>query len=439
MHQHWFLGPRGEAGAERPMISIHTHTHTDEFYHRDFVRFALGFCVRRVTEFQEDGVTPAELKITYRDDVYLRPVFEPGSTRFEGKNPQGNPVSVQMLDEAGAPVAQNPAYYELTRSKGDMIRLSARAEKNQPFGAVVSWTPADGPSQTLEALGIALLTDAHGILEQVLTPTHLAFLEDVGVESYRVTVYELPEGYVPDLLDGRYVPPEGEKPSRTALVENPEPGQQTELRISSLLKNGNREFYRWTVNPLGDYDLDRCDENWEVLYPRTRRWYSEDRSQFFRIRGRTICGGVIRVTTDRREQVAGRWRLTERSVKTGDTVRTTTYIHHEHSGPLRGKLRYTKHCDGNWVAYVYAEDGRKTMEIRPGMTQRQVVEYVPDPNAVSAVEDDLLRGMLDSFTDGAPPGKRRISRRVTEYHPPVPPEHPEDLVDSPDVDIKRFD
>ncbi|MCC5842731.1 MAG: hypothetical protein JJU05_00630 [Verrucomicrobia bacterium] len=420
------------------MLSIHTHEHTDEFHHRHFLRFVYGYTVRRVTEFQPDGVTPAEIKITYRDNVYLRPEFLEGSDTYVGRPARGGrDVTVRMLDDARQPTAVNPAYFELTLHDGEKILMIARGGKNRPFGAVVMRQSPEGDPVTLADLGIQIFTDGDGVIEQVLTPTHFAVVEDTDSGSYTVIIYDEIEKNPPVLHEGRYIAPEGLDPFLQAWVENPGPYEKSDLRIYTRRSRGEPTYYQWTVNPLGDYDLDRCDENWEVTHPWRRRWYSDDGKYFFRQRGTVLCGGTIRVTTERSERIAGNWHVMERHRKIGD--RETADIHYAEPASHRGKIKHRLESDGNWVAYDYNERGFRTLEIRPVATHRTVIEYVPDPSAAIEETDDLLGGLLDSFSDGAPPGKRRMTRHVTDYDPPAPPEVPAEATHLGEVRIHGFE
>ena len=449
LYMNWYLGdtplptPEYANATPRLMLSIHTHEHTDEIFHRHFVRFVMHYTVRRITELQANGA-PAELKITGPGRrgggayVYVRPVFAPGATTFEGPNAYGRSVTVRMLDAAGQPVAEDPFYFELTEPDGDRFRMYAQGAKNQPFGAVASWHPVDGEPKTLADFGIILQTDAEGAITGVRTPSQLAFLEDVSDHQYQVTRYELPETHPPASHANGLLPPEGAVPFSQALVKNLNPESGDVFKIIDIKRRSGNRQSRWTKNPIGDYDLAIHHENGEFWYQRSARWWNEDRTRFYQLSGFITCGGAIQTTTTTRGRIAGEWMDLERKVEIGERVTVESYAYYETPASHLRKVSVIRHCDGRWEAFDYDEEGRRDIEIRPIAVHRQVVEYVEDPDAAAVADDDPLGGLLDAFTDGAPPGKRRVTRTVTEYHPQNPPEIVRQSLDQGEVKIHTF-
>lgn len=410
--------PPGSTTRIRPAVSIYTVRHTDDVYHRHFQRVSFRYCVRRILRYQADGVTPAELKICRDIRRYIFPVFEPGQSTFEGEGRDGKKIRVRMLNEEGEAVTSAPYYIELEEPSGDRFRMYASGGPNRPFGSFTSWHSASGEVRTLADFGITVFTDEKGALTQVRSSENLHVFEDLGGERYRKLNYDQLDKIPDEPKSDGYTIPEGLIPIEDTILENPDPHSSDFIQDVTRYRDKEEvRRLRWTKNPIGDYDLAHYDENWELIYEQHARWYNEDRSRFYRLNGTRLQDGTIRSTLRTRGVIAGRWMDLERRVETGDEVDVTTYHYYEEPASRRHKPWITQYGDGRWEAFDYDAQGRLEIELRPIATTRQVVEFVEEEPAEVPPEEDLLSGLFEAFTDGAPAGKRRVVRTVTDYHP----------------------
>ncbi len=398
---------------------IQTVAHSDSLHRREKMRFHLRYSVRRISKTHPDGTT-AEIKIIRGNHVYAHPTFAEGSAEFEGRSSNGQRFRVRMVDDEYESVTENPVYFELTEANGDRFYLHARGGPGTPFGAFVFWFSAEGEMKTREDFGIFLETDPDGTLRAVRTPHRLALLEDEEHGGYQLRVYrELP--HVDDVLpDNRFLPPENTVPYEHYRYIKPETPGKTGLLAEKILPEQPYRWARWVENPIGDYDLYYDDENGEVYLEIAVRRYTRNPRNFIRTHGQILRGGQRRVTTTERTVIGGSWKNIRQEIDLEGDVTVWTYTYWDEPVPRDFELKTRVSSKGPWAAFDYDIIGRLEVEIRPVETTRQVVEYVPEETPGDG--PGALDAFLAAFTDGAPEGKRRVSREVVEYDPPAPPE-----------------
>ncbi len=385
-------------------LGIETEDHTDAIYNAGAVHVEIRYSVRRTKGVYPSGA-PRNVEINFRQKKFVDAYFAPGRSEFRGKAKTGQLVTVRLLDGAGQPTTGRPEFFELTEPDGSRYRFHARSGPGRSFGVLKEWQPPGKPAQTIEEMGISILTDEHGVIRQVRNPFRTVYVKTLGDQGYQIAVYKNHQ-VSQEAVNGLYTVKNGEVALSRQTFRNPDDSRSDSLESVEYKQGEFKGRYMWVTNMKREYDLMELTEEGEFLRYRKKSWSDYNRDLHFYIRSIKNSDGEFESNHNTWTTMSGKWKALQKTVKIGgETVSTINYTYIKERGPNYGKLKSKWVQNAGWEAYDYDDQGRKVLKIVP-------VEAPPtegsDQNSPSKT-----RYVPESPPEN--PGEALKNGRVTQY------------------------
>ena len=291
---------------------------------------------------------------------------------FDGGSSDASPVTsvrdmgatkVIMVDAQGDPVTSNPEYYDLHDGKGEVYRFGAKSGTDD-FGRLVQRDTPSGFTETPAEAGIEVVTDANGVLRQVVTASRFSDIAVLSDQKYAIRIY--PRYQLGGGKDGDdyYVPPTN-RPLDEWVIENPDTATVEKLRITRITgSKTNVTDFTWTEG----------SKQWELKQgggmrriTRSASWNdSKDRVLF-----ETLMYNPGGGTDGKKRETYMPYRCSMLIVDSDSNPDDGTPAdEYDYYGPADGpekdnKLKSVKFGDGSWVQFDYDSEGRLSKVIRP--------------------------------------------------------------------------
>jgi len=385
------------------------------------LRFTIGFGLGAIRGQRWAGA-PDEVVVMHPNGTGRVMSFAEAETK---KDLYG--LHVRLLDAEGNLSVEAPVYIDVSRDGDARWRFHAQGNAEHALGEPVHVKNLRTGKITLfSESGCDVVPFPDGAIHQVKTPEYLAEVvrgEQEG--AFSVRVYAATD-VLPNLQNGRYVSRVDAEVLReyTWIPVSPERGKALRVRLTAKEEEG------WDRTWLHDPErnavglCERDPETGEVVremekYDIKTTFGSESMFSRFGLSKEGALEGERSVRRTYRTPEGARRVLAEKKrVRGGETVSWIRRTFYEEPGALCGLIRTGQDLKGDWVAYAYDEQGRKTLELRP------LEEIGPVGSDGSDGEGGDLADLLVAF-DG--PDYRLAPTRVDDgmpvrYVPSEPPE-----------------
>jgi RHS repeat-associated protein len=326
------------------------------------LQYVAGYGIQSVSGEKTAGGAPS--------DVY---VIDPDATmiqfRFEDGESVGAPFAAQstdkarllMVDPEGWAVTNEPAYYDLYPGNGDVYRFAASTNASH-YLQLVLYKSASGREETTPA---EALCDDNGVIRQVMAASWLVDIVVSNGYRYDVKSYlraDLENGKNPQ---GFYVPKTNADPFKIWIVENPEPGNNNNLRVTEVIGSSSN---------VSDFAYTPAAGEWMLTKGGGLRVETDTSTESSADQSITMVNavrdGAGNVLSCRRVYFAmfpwGPSRTGEVEDPDGLAL-TTEYAYYQNPSETGrySKLQSETLPDGSWKTYDYNAQARMILEIAP--------------------------------------------------------------------------
>ena len=269
----------------------------------------------------------------------------------------GSGKRLYMLDVNGAPVTDNPAYYEEISSDGSRLRYSVATLRP------ASQTLASGRQVTTADLGIEIIRDTNQFLRQIWSATDgLADIVVTDIQKYEIRLYN-PENVGSKDTNGLYTV--SGTPRATWVIENPSGvyEQQNTVRMTENV-NGVSYVYDWAYTSAAD--------DWSLtegggLRKTTKTRVTTSNGTIYTTNVLDANNSIVYSEQETWHIYNWGYALQSKVIDPEGLALTSSNMYYENiSDACRyGRLKAELRPDGSWTVYDYDEQGRKSLEITP--------------------------------------------------------------------------
>ncbi len=357
---------KGRPGSVLPngLIDIQSETITDGLYTPQSMGYEMGYMITHVSEALTTNGVPRQVTVL---GTPSKPVIYQFADNVSTGLPTGQYSAsldrLVMVNAAGQPVLNNPAYYDLVEGNGGRYRYGAATNLEQYCGLISYRTPY-GRESLVDESGVKVIRDENNVIRQISVPQCLVDVVTLTDVKYEMRFYAHEHRGTWNGAEGLYQPT-GE-PLVTFRVEDPSLGQaHTNVLITEIAGTRIRTYNYLYTAASGLWELKTGDGLKEET--KDAVW---DESHVNRLETRIVKTGAGQEAARSTETFhVFPWgdSAVEQTTGLGDCLLTTTIAYYEDSAET-GRYSHVKsqvNPDGAWMMYDYDVSGRKTMDVTP--------------------------------------------------------------------------